>query len=425
MHATAAVVRLRGQILASLGLAAPLSLGCGASGPSGDPMLGPVGNITSTTASSGSGSESVTGEPRRGGCALLEVEIDADALAEYPGCDLPLATGSCPNVFHLACTESTGEGCDVQCPTGVCEECIDNVIVAEAIGTCGAYIVNGRCCSLVASEDAASNNCGGGFIEGRPFFVDGVARVAGLVQQAFVGDTRCTGGPSTIEALSPSVRRALAEHWARVARAEHASIASFARFCIDLLAVGAPPELVADAFSAARDEVEHAEAALALAARYGGARMRFTALDVRGAIDDERGCSLEHLVLAAVHEGCVGETLAALRLAEASRRCADPEVAALLRSISDDEARHASLAWRFVQWALRRDASLGSKIAASFARLEPHEATPGHSSNAEHEVLVAHGCLVGAARLEVERAGFDALLRPCVDALLSDEPRPA
>ena len=46
---------------------------------------------------------------------------------------------------------------------------------------------------------------------------------------------------------SPALRRRLAELWSQDALLEHASIASFSRFALQLLAVAAPPALVAGA----------------------------------------------------------------------------------------------------------------------------------------------------------------------------------
>src|SRR5262249_16645267 len=44
--------------------------------------------------------------------------------------------------------------------------------------------------------------------------------------------------------LDSSQRRRVGDHWAAVGREEHASIASFSRFILQLLALGAPSELI-------------------------------------------------------------------------------------------------------------------------------------------------------------------------------------
>jgi hypothetical protein len=49
---------------------------------------------------------------------------------------------------------------------------------------------------------------------------------------------------------------------------------------------------------------------------------------------------LESIVIAAIEEGCIGETVAALEAAEALAHCADPEARRVLE-ISRDETEHA------------------------------------------------------------------------------------
>ena len=61
---------------------------------------------------------------------------------------------------------------------------------------------------------------------------------------------------------------------------------------------------------------------------------------------------LAELASRTVHEGCVGETLAALIAAEQALEAKDPSVRAALQKIAEDEARHAEFAWRVVRWAL-------------------------------------------------------------------------
>ena len=70
-------------------------------------------------------------------------------------------------------------------------------------------------------------------------------------------------------ASTPEARAVLAEHWTQEAAFEHASIASFARLTLDLLSVGAPPDLL-DAARATLDEIEHARITFALATATAG-----------------------------------------------------------------------------------------------------------------------------------------------------------
>src|SRR6185437_10769514 len=90
---------------------------------------------------------------------------------------------------------------------------------------------------------------------GRPFLDEGRARSA----DARRGDGwRSEGDAPHVADLAPDVRARFAAAWTADALAEHASIASFGRFALELMAVGAPADLVAAAHRAALDEVEHA-----------------------------------------------------------------------------------------------------------------------------------------------------------------------
>ena len=50
-----------------------------------------------------------------------------------------------------------------------------------------------------------------------------------------------------------------ARKWLAAALAEHASVASFSKFALELLAVGAPASLLQRAHQAALDEIRHAQ----------------------------------------------------------------------------------------------------------------------------------------------------------------------
>jgi hypothetical protein len=139
--------------------------------------------------------------------------------------------------------------------------------------------------------------------------------------------------------------------WSRDAAAEHASIASFARFTLELLALAAPADLVLASQQAGHDEVEHAVACFQVASRFAGHKLGPTALDVSGI---ELARELGAVTAATVREGCVGETFSAL-VAEARHAGAeDPQLREVLARIAQDEARHAQLGWRFTAWALER-----------------------------------------------------------------------
>ena len=144
-----------------------------------------------------------------------------------------------------------------------------------------------------------------------------------------------------------------AEHMRHVARMEHGSVAAFARVSLELLALGAPPDLVIGAHEAAMDEIRHARTCWALAAAMGEQPIGPGPL-VLPRFEAPR----RDLVLAAtIVEGCVGETFGSALLAEAARSCEASSLAGILSGIADDEERHAALAFRIVRFlgASRRE----------------------------------------------------------------------
>ena len=192
-------------------------------------------------------------------------------------------------------------------------------------------------------------------------------------------------------------RAAAAERWAREAAFEHASIAAFARVTLDLLALGAPAELVAGAQRAALDEVEHARVAYALASALAGRAMGPGPLPVA----ERAAATLESVVREAVAEGCVGEALAAFRLREEAAR-SPAAYARTLERIAEDEERHAALAYATVAWAASVDAETTARVVGDELAHAGHEAQ------------------LDPARARVLRE----IAAPCLGALISATTRP-
>jgi hypothetical protein len=133
---------------------------------------------------------------------------------------------------------------------------------------------------------------------------------------------------------------------------EHASIAAFARFNLQLLSLGAPPELVEDCTRAMADETAHTRLCFEIATAYAGHAIGPGPLDIAGSL---AVTSLPDIVELVVVEGCFGETRAALEALEAADGETDPVIRAAYAQIARDEERHAALAFRFVRWALERE----------------------------------------------------------------------
>jgi hypothetical protein len=253
---------------------------------------------------------------------------------------------------------------------------------------------------------------------GRPFIVAGEVRLAPLASRDdWRGDRTDTC----------ELHAALAEVWARDGLTEHASVASFAQLVLELLALGAPADLVRGAQEAMADEIRHAERAFALASRHAGHAIGPGPLDVRGV-----GTTIPELAdfaARAASEGCIAETIAALQLHAAADATSDPALAALLRTTANEEAVHATLAYRIVAWAIDEGGTaVRESVARVFANAADHV---GFGPCPEDGIdLRAHGVLSRRERHDLAVAALQDVIAPAGSALLgarersSSRPRP-
>ncbi len=249
---------------------------------------------------------------------------------------------------------------------------------------------------------------------GRPFVVAGTARVAPHARRSdWLGDERPNLG-----GLDAATRASLAAHWREVAALEHGSIASFARFTLELLALGAPSDLVLDTQRAAADEARHARTAYAFATAYGDGSVGPGPLAIDGAIESP---SWERFVERLVREGCVGETFGALEAAEAAARADDPVVRDALLLVAIEEAEHAALAWRALRFALAHGGARLSEIADASRDQAVEELRVSldrarSSEQTAHASLERFGVLSPATRAELHARAALAILPACRSA---------
>jgi hypothetical protein len=194
-------------------------------------------------------------------------------------------------------------------------------------------------------------------------------------------------------------------------------VAAFAKLTLELLAFGAPAELVSAAQRAGADEVRHARDAYSFASAFAGEGVQPGPLDV-GAMTLET--NLVHFACSAFVEGCVDETLAALEADEAARVAAEPAVARTLKGVARDEARHAELSWRVVAWAIERG---GDDVRAA-VREEAERASARGPAAAEllpayGPELETFGVLSPSRVAAVHARGLREVVTPCARELLS------
>lgn len=342
------------------------------------------------------------GTPAQSHCIPADCKVDADC-GEGELCSVvdDDSIGDACDVFprvRMMCLGAEGE-----CRTDAdCQRLISNWSRLHCEGSSGTA----RCSSVLSCPI------------GRPFLIDGEARRSAL----------CIGidaTPGEARETASVHNERIAAHWAEQALMEHASIAAFARFTLQLLQLGAPAGLVQASVSAGQDEAEHARLCFEIATRHRGAALSAGPLNIAGALPT---LSLEQIVDLVIEEGCIGETCAALFAAEGCSHATDVHIKAVLAKIRDDEFRHAELAWRFVAWATEQPEFDTRALPSMFTRAIEQRGTQTrlHDSGARHgavhpnddDALLGAGILGTAREAELTRAALGEVIRPCAEALL-------
>lgn len=268
-------------------------------------------------------------------------------------------------------------------------------------------VVDGACCYdlLVRQTECV--------YVGRAFLVDD-----GLVRSSVRAGGGWQFGPAPdVQKLSRATRDALAEAWLKDAAFEHASVATFARFALQLLTAGAPAELLHATLAAGNDEVRHAELCFTLASAYAGTALEPDAFPLGDTLPLQR--ELTEIVAETIVEGCIGETLAALQAQAQLAITTDPAVLESLRATVEDETRHAELAWRVTAWALAVGGPAVRRIAErAFAEFEPPKAPVIELDGVDLIAFAAHGRLTPDTARAVALEALALVVRPCAAALL-------
>ncbi|APR76941.1 Hypothetical protein A7982_02288 [Minicystis rosea] len=342
------------RLVAGMGVASALaSAACGdtVEGTGGAGGTGGSGTTTSsgTTASSSSGSTSSSTSAS-----------STSSSSSSSGTTTSSSSSSSGGVENERCFQQTGATCpDIAAASGTytCTEQSEPILKWIS----GPTVQGTTCCYVVEIGQPFDPPCGA--IPGRPFVVEGRARIAPVgagvhgwaaraSEPAPVAASRPPMGALSpdVAALDDATRAAVGRAWAMDAAFEHASVASFGKLALELLAFGAPADLVRATHEAALDEIRHAEMCFTLSGRYLGALVGpGTLLEARSFMG---AATLADLAAATVREGCVGETLAAVVASVQHTDATDPAVRAALAIIAEEESRHAELAFRVVAWAI-------------------------------------------------------------------------
>jgi hypothetical protein len=277
--------------------------------------------------------------------------------------------------------------------------CGTSIVPSGDAGACGPVAgLAGECCYVM---EVQISQC----VEGRPFVIGGIARTAAVAAQ----EGWCDVAPARGAELTAAQREEIAAVWAQAGLHEHASVASFGKFMMELLSMGAPRELVAQAAKAIQDEIEHARVCFSVASSYAGHPVGPDAIDVTNSVigrpDDAA------LLEAVIAEGCIGETLSAAQVAAQAAWVEDAELKAALERIAADEAEHAALAWGFVSWMLASKPELAPVAQRALTRGFVHPSSPSATGMTGAQAqLLAHGVLPSALEADVRREAYRSVV---------------
>lgn len=195
-------------------------------------------------------------------------------------------------------------------------------------------------------------------------------------------DWGCIGRrPAGLRADAPSrSSNAVGAFFANVTRLEASAVDAFDILIDELRSLGAPEAILEMAWEAREDEVRHTDTMGAIARRYG-------AEPGSGKVDPIEGRTAYEIALENAVEGCVRETFGALVGAYQAQAAQDPAIRDAMRSIADDELRHAELSWAVASW-LEPQLSPDERARIAEAKREAIEALREEAAMTHDESLV-------------------------------------
>lgn len=229
-----------------------------------------------------------------------------------------------------------------------------------------------------------------------------------------VGDPSAHPAPS--RDLPDALRQALARGWTDAALDAHRAVATYARFALQLMSLGAPPQLLHGCSQAMQEEVAHAQACFSLARRYATAEVGPAPVPMSTLSSDN---DVTAIVLEVVQRGCIAEAVSALSAREALEHCQDPAAREVLLRHHSAKAQQAQLAWRFVAWALRgAPPELPDHVRVAFltSLTAPKTMAPLGESD---RTLLRYGVLSASQRAALEQRILREVVLPCMEALLA------
>jgi hypothetical protein len=225
---------------------------------------------------------------------------------------------------------------------------------------------------------------------------------------------------TTAAALTDAERARLTETWTRRAAAEYLAVTTFAVLAIDLVAAGAPADVLSLCMRAGIDEVRHAELALRMIDIYGGKRVQ-PPPKMSSLPDDPKRSRLHQAVANTLLVSCVSETYATTVLTATRDITTDPTTHGVLTSIYSDEVMHARLGWSYLRYAIDHG---GQGVRDAAAKMVPI-ALRGNANVIERErpigeitdAIRGHGLMTAAEERVIFSSCVSEVLVPGFEAL--------
>jgi hypothetical protein len=215
----------------------------------------------------------------------------------------------------------------------------------------------------------------------------------------------------------------LAHQWRENGKTEHASVAAFARLTLDLMALGAPPTLIAAANRDALDEIRHAELCFSLASALDGQEISpspFPEAQRVGTLPRSRTLALAQLAVDSLVDGALHEGVSARIISKLAQRCEVPTVRVALKEIAADEGLHAAHGWTVAEWCL---AAGGTPVAQALLGavqqlpMEMRTALPEGAADGGWERWGIHGHALEAQEYRAARAHVVGRVQAMVTSL--------
>ncbi len=323
------------------------------------------------------------------------------------------ASGRCEYVEYqgLACVANNSE-CHVDEDCGLTAYCEprqtngnhDGVCSLEAFPPNDPFVIEGR-----PLLDEQQDELIASLIEGRGWIKTNQADIGKFIS------------------LPTNMKAKLIEYWKESARLEHSSVASFARVTLELMALGAPANLLLATQEAAADEIKHAQSALEIVSALGGETLEFGRFPTdQVTLRRDR----DEIIISMICEACLGETMGvceAQAMLEQVRYDQGPNILVNhLQMVVNDESRHATLAWQTLKWLLEGDQPSQSELEHRYTLILDSTMVQLskyflHNSDQNDSSEGAFGLLSSKSRCQLRFAALVDIILPALVTLMGEE----